>query len=254
MERYEYLLFKRMLIVITSACELISFCCVLRSTSERNKIQASFETAALLREAGKGKWLVPRDKLIFAKGKGEMQTYWVYPKSGGTRSSNGSCSSEGNNSSHFNDKCNDPSLTERIPSNSTGRLLDPKLQRAADWTAEILLRLLKQMVARRMATGRTGMGKTNSSLRAAAQEMSPHTGKQVLDEVHDVIYLPKYDAQAAKKSVDVESVMLPPKVSDQLHDFVNVIASMYRGKKNSGTGILGIRILARCRFLTHFFL
>jgi hypothetical protein len=37
--------------------------------SKRNKIQVSEETAALLRAAGKEKWLTPRDEKVKAKGR-----------------------------------------------------------------------------------------------------------------------------------------------------------------------------------------
>lgn len=198
----------------------------METSSERNRIQASFETAALLREAGKGKWLVPRDKLIFAKGKGNMQTYFVHPKTAASRS-NTSGSSDENASEVMSEDFKDPALIDKIPTNSTGKVLDRKCQRAADWISEILVRLLKQMVARRIATGRPEFGCSKSVI-ALAQSMNPETGKQVLDEMHDVIYLPKYDAKAAKKQVDPDSVRLPQKVLDQVRDFVNTIATMYR--------------------------
>ena len=47
----------------------------MESNGIKNKIHISESTAQLLRESGKGSWLVPRDELIEAKGKGKMQTY-----------------------------------------------------------------------------------------------------------------------------------------------------------------------------------
>ena len=49
----------------------------MESTSLRDRIQLSEETAKLLKEAGKKHWLVEREDKIFAKGKGEMQTHWL---------------------------------------------------------------------------------------------------------------------------------------------------------------------------------
>ena len=40
-------------------------------------IHCSEATAESLRENGKESWLTPREDKIVAKGKGEMQTYWV---------------------------------------------------------------------------------------------------------------------------------------------------------------------------------
>lgn len=51
----------------------------MESNGEGNKIQVSEETANLLMAGGKGDWLEKRKDLISAKGKGEMQTYWVNP-------------------------------------------------------------------------------------------------------------------------------------------------------------------------------
>jgi class 3 adenylate cyclase len=49
----------------------------MESTGEKNRIQISSTTAELLREAGKGHWLLPREDLVEAKGKGQMQTFWL---------------------------------------------------------------------------------------------------------------------------------------------------------------------------------
>jgi hypothetical protein len=43
----------------------------MESTGIRGKIQCSKETVDLLTEAGKGRWITPREDLITAKGKGE---------------------------------------------------------------------------------------------------------------------------------------------------------------------------------------
>ena len=49
----------------------------MESTGMRNRIQISEQTAELLREAGRGEWLVPRKQLVEAKGKGKLQTHWL---------------------------------------------------------------------------------------------------------------------------------------------------------------------------------
>jgi len=49
----------------------------MESTSSRNKIQLSEQTAELIMKAGKKPWLQPREETIFAKGKGELKTYWL---------------------------------------------------------------------------------------------------------------------------------------------------------------------------------
>jgi class 3 adenylate cyclase len=49
----------------------------MESNSARNRIHVSEATANLLIKAGKSSWLTRRQDKIVAKGKGEMQTYWV---------------------------------------------------------------------------------------------------------------------------------------------------------------------------------
>lgn len=52
----------------------------MESNSMPGLIHVSQETANELLAKGKSNWLTARDDLIVAKGKGEMQTYWVTPK------------------------------------------------------------------------------------------------------------------------------------------------------------------------------
>ncbi len=51
----------------------------MESTSKPGCIQVSAATAELLREAGMGSWLAPRNGLVEAKGKGKMSTFWLIP-------------------------------------------------------------------------------------------------------------------------------------------------------------------------------
>jgi class 3 adenylate cyclase len=52
----------------------------MESTGLSGKIQVSEETAELIRRDGESRWLFKRDTTITAKGKGELQTYWVEPQ------------------------------------------------------------------------------------------------------------------------------------------------------------------------------
>lgn len=49
----------------------------MESTSDKGQIQISQTTADELMDRRKGHWLVARNDKVFAKGKGEMQTYWL---------------------------------------------------------------------------------------------------------------------------------------------------------------------------------
>ena len=49
----------------------------MESTSKPNRIQLSQETADLLIQANKCHWIIARQQRVDAKGKGELQTYWL---------------------------------------------------------------------------------------------------------------------------------------------------------------------------------
>ena len=49
----------------------------MESNGAPHKIHLSAKTAELLIQGGKSHWIQPRKELVKAKGKGEMQTYWV---------------------------------------------------------------------------------------------------------------------------------------------------------------------------------
>jgi len=49
----------------------------MESTGQQNRIQVSQNTADLLIAAGKERWLTAREELVNAKGKGQLQTYWL---------------------------------------------------------------------------------------------------------------------------------------------------------------------------------
>jgi Adenylate and Guanylate cyclase catalytic domain len=51
----------------------------MESTGREHCIHASQETADILAALGKGFWVHPREDKIHAKGKGELQTYWIKP-------------------------------------------------------------------------------------------------------------------------------------------------------------------------------
>ncbi len=49
----------------------------MESTGLPNMIQISSQTAKLLEKEGHKDWFTPREDLVHAKGKGELQTYWL---------------------------------------------------------------------------------------------------------------------------------------------------------------------------------
>lgn len=96
-----------------------------------------------------------------------------------------------------------------------------KNARLIEWNVEILLGLLKRVVARRKA----GQGKRSS---AATKECAVQPKGMTIDEVCEVIRLPKFDAELAKKERDPGSIEIPANVIKQLRDFVYQIEKLYR--------------------------
>ncbi|CAB9499677.1 Receptor-type guanylate cyclase gcy [Seminavis robusta] len=71
----------------------------MESNGVKGRIHCSEETARILRVAGKGSWLVPREDKIVAKGKGELQTYFI-ETTGIAKSTVSSVSTHTTNASH----------------------------------------------------------------------------------------------------------------------------------------------------------
>lgn len=61
--------------------DTVNFASRMESTGQRNKIQCSQATADLLVAGGKKHWVHTRDDVVHAKGKGNVQTYWIVPRS-----------------------------------------------------------------------------------------------------------------------------------------------------------------------------
>jgi len=99
-----------------------------------------------------------------------------------------------------------------------------KTERLIEWNVDVLHRLLKQIVARRRAelgdSGELEAPEAVIDKRISIQHVSGTT----IDEVAEIITLPKFNAKAAIKQEDPDSVDLPPHVVDQLYDYVFNIA------------------------------
>ena len=170
----------------------------MESTGLPNRIQVSATTAELLIQAGKGSWVKLRDELVHAKGKGNVQTYWVEPTL--ARNATGT-------------------VTESSGDNSAEDQLDDQSKRLVDWNVEVLSRLLKRIQARRRASG--------SQKAKRGTNRGGNRSNCVVDEVTEVIELPKYDADADAKEEDIDSIELKEEVEQQLRDYVVMICVMY---------------------------
>lgn len=198
----------------------------MESTGMRDRIQISQETAELLIEAGKNHWFEPREDTVVAKGKGQLRTFWLRTQEN-------------------LDKQKRPALPEEmrasvIEKSAMDKLASEKTARLIDWNCDVLLRLMKQIVARRRAMAKmkqsivglnslktSRRASLNGSLHGASMDESNENGT-VIDEVMEIITLPKLDLKITKAQEDADSVELPDEVVSQLMEYVSNIAAMYR--------------------------
>jgi class 3 adenylate cyclase len=209
----------------------------MESTSVRDKIQISQETADLLAAAGKSTWYVPRAEKIVAKGKGELQTYWLNHGHSHRRSSTGT------SSQNTDEVVVVFSNSESFPQvrAGTGRQLEvvheqsasTKSARLIQWNVEVLMNLLTQVEGRRraqrpiqgqrgMSENRSGKWEETNSNRNLSKRGS-QGGHTVLDEVAEIVHLPTFDGTSEVYDLDLD-----PKIQRQLTSYITEISMMYR--------------------------
>eukprot|EP00526_Cylindrotheca_closterium_P003860 CAMPEP_0113601554 /NCGR_PEP_ID=MMETSP0017_2-20120614/292_1 /TAXON_ID=2856 /ORGANISM="Cylindrotheca closterium" /LENGTH=1159 /DNA_ID=CAMNT_0000509857 /DNA_START=105 /DNA_END=3584 /DNA_ORIENTATION=- /assembly_acc=CAM_ASM_000147 len=200
----------------------------MESTGTKRKIQISQETAELIIAANHPNWVKPRQDIVVAKGKGEMQTYWLLPQreltvSVATSTEEGSDDTEDLNAMMWmkSNKNNDAGETGDETTKSSTPELDDKVQRLVDYTSDILLQILKKIVAKR---GPNAKAAPAMERRIVALEESIGKAGICLDEVEEIIELPNFD-QAAYQTKDIE---VSQEVVKQLVSFVKMVASMYQ--------------------------
>jgi hypothetical protein len=110
---------------------------------------------------------------------------------------------------------------------------DKKIERLQDWNVAVFSRLLQLIVARRLSgsepngdeEGGIFPNDKEQTLDVMAFECFEGT---VLDEVKDIIMLPKFDSSVFANPIVSNSFSLDPIVVSELHEFVSVLADMYR--------------------------
>lgn len=101
------------------------------------------------------------------------------------------------------------------------RTASGKTTRLVEWNVEVLLRVLKQIVARRnylLEMNRKRVADADESCIGA-------DGKMVIDEVKEIIVLPEENFCDLVKDTESD-IVLDEEVSDQLFDYVSNVAMM----------------------------
>ena len=196
----------------------------------RNRIHVSEHTANYIKEADLESWISPRDEIVSLKGKGKVSTFWLHHQS--FRVASNTNVNEVNSKEDFEEAA-----------------VERRIQRCVDWSSELLCQLLKSIVAHRTAVRGARVAKQAEKDQITEMAMDIGDGKLVVEEVANIIELPEFDFHAAY--ADPESVELPPKVVAQCHEYVSILASMYKtnpfhnfereyGRKHIGNEILKI--------------
>jgi hypothetical protein len=173
--------------------------------------------------SGKNHWVTPRADTVEAKGKGLMQTYFVnlVKRSAGmsTGSSDESRSSYGDTYNAF--AASNLEETELRADGQVQRLMSDKTNRLIDWNCDVLLRLIKQIVAARDVM-EAGHGEDPPTL----PDGGNGTGLTCLEEVKEIITLPEFDFKTFRQQRKPEDIELGDNVEQQLHDYISNIAIM----------------------------
>eukprot|EP00523_Entomoneis_sp_CCMP467_P017696 CAMPEP_0168809860 /NCGR_PEP_ID=MMETSP0726-20121227/3304_1 /TAXON_ID=265536 /ORGANISM="Amphiprora sp., Strain CCMP467" /LENGTH=1173 /DNA_ID=CAMNT_0008861859 /DNA_START=128 /DNA_END=3649 /DNA_ORIENTATION=- len=223
----------------------------MESTGARNRIHISEQTADLLKAHGRETWIKAREDAVQAKGKGTLKTFWLEEEAAPPRlwqenddqhlgnasapgplavneddgidlgdHSTGSGYGEGMEEFHRLTAGTRLPPMEQAPG---GPVLDRRTQRLVDWNTELLMQLLKQVVARRFAV--SGRRTQPDALWEMAQNVGE--GHMPVEEVVEIIQLPDFDERAIRQ-VDPDTVILSPEVAAQCRSYVGRLASMYR--------------------------
>jgi hypothetical protein len=200
----------------------------------KNMIHISHETAELLKGSGKGDWVTARAEKVVAKGKGEMQTYFL-----GFKGSSGNSTVSGSSDQGSGPEASDQmeKVTASVPQTGHGASEDgsdwerliktdsEKHQRLVNWNAEVLSRTLREIVAQREASNVEAAPEAtlktleNAKLRRA---------NRVIEEVEEIVTLPAFDAKASMNLKDPDLVDLGENVTAQLREYVELISAMYQ--------------------------
>lgn len=95
------------------------------------------------------------------------------------------------------------------------------LKRLVDWNNEVLAHLLKQIIAKREASGMKG----SAGIRP---EWKHENGKSIVNEVVDQIHFPAFDAGSSAGILTMSHDELDSRVATQLKEYVGQVSSKFR--------------------------
>jgi Adenylate and Guanylate cyclase catalytic domain len=181
-------------------------------TSKAGKIQLSFETYQLLPPMLQEEWVTIHNptSMVAKGGEDPVATYWL------------TIPLDNDHSTH--------------PEEAAAE--DDRLPQLVDWNVQLLKQVLNQIAAKRYACNlelgsRSGCSTPIpvSPVNELAIDQRLRQGKLVIDEVEEVIQLPRYDAAVARAKETLkyeEAVQVSDVAVDQLRDYIATIAKSYK--------------------------
>lgn len=195
----------------------------IESTSSKNKIQVSEQTAELIIEAGKRPWLELRREPIFAKGKGELKTYWLTTEGPSNLSEREKMALPALLKMCSNANIDPGFIQKRKSANPDG-----KRERLVDYHTNVLKGLLK-----RLADFRCSINGDSSDSDANANKIwktftlsdeASATKPFAVETMEAILYptsTPIVDIDLRRRTID-------PSVSKQLRELISRVSSWYR--------------------------
>lgn len=141
----------------------------MESTGTPGRVQASQATANLIIQAGKRHWLNPRKQLVVAKGKGEMQTYFIKPRRLGKLLTGKKTLGVGGDDEFASEQFKedgDLSLCSMSATTLATSLLLDRDVRLIDWNSELLLHCLLNSQDAQYQIGASTYGKLYGAYQA----------------------------------------------------------------------------------------
>ena len=161
----------------------------------KGRVHLSRDCADQLIAHGKRDWLQKREDKVVAKGKGEMETFFLNMAATDAKSSSGMSSGTDFSETSFTNVSAGQSQSDRL----VASLSSEKVTSLVKWNVEMLSRFLKQIVAQR-----DDMGGSPNDGSLFVDEL-PHGIP--IDEVVEVIDLPR--ANLPEDGIKLSSVALP---------------------------------------------
>jgi class 3 adenylate cyclase len=147
----------------------------MESTGTRDRVQVSTKTAELLIAGGKSHWITPRGETVTAKGKGQLETFWLTMHSDGTASVKSGSTGESESTDSNDGSVEDDGSSQALMGIQAGDL-SSKDRRLIDWNVALLSNFLQAVIRQRNSVQSVESSSNSIEPKAVSQLQSYVTG------------------------------------------------------------------------------